>query len=626
MNPLGAGLPDVSMFALPDQAGAPEPYAAPDPQDLEPSDTEANVDLTAEQKKKIERLISEHIQVGEQARMPLKARWDQNEALYRNEVPEMPAMHPKVTKPTADHHVPLMGPRIDNLIGVTVDTVTSSLPYCVARAMGRAQPRMDDQEEDLQTLLDLADFEFAIEDLARDAATCGRSIAWVRFEATTPEYDRNIHVGQLAEGDLSYCGIVIEPIHPADFVLYPANVKHIRQAKLAAHRSSHRLQEIEELQQLGRYYSEDDDSKVSGGEDPHLEDAAGRNPMHDLVNTSDMGTDPKDEQLTCWYGYVRLDLDGDGYETLYHFVFAEKDERLLFLRPHLLNNCPYIDFRFHRQPGIWWPSNSVAYNLNALQLVYNELHNLLIDGSWITALPPAFVEGTAMFQDDNESIRYSLGEMFPVHQGQTVTTTTPRFQPIYIPSMIQQVERVADQVAGISQNGSGSQMRNATATEVEAVQQGQDRAVSRHINNFSEGVIHLVAYAAVLFRTNFPILKERYQDRLKCEQPPDEAIFSLNGSRMNSTPQYQLSIAQLLAQFAQDPEYGLVKWEIGRMILNASRIPNREIIQMSKEQTQMQVQMMQLMAMMQAGAENGADQAEQQQKNEIDKVGQIAAA
>ncbi len=564
--------------------------------------------MAFDERKSLAARIDSMLRTAINEREGLSTRWATNEAYYRNQPPGLPS---KAFPDAEQYHVPLTQPKIDALTASVCGTITGADPYVIAKTHGQKQDRMEPLENDIHYLLEAARFDLQLRRAAVVSGCCGVSIMRVMFETYVQGFGASHHEHAMtldevenpladAMGKIRYAGLAVDVIHPNDFAIFPSSCTLIQSAKALGHRFYRRVQEVMEFQAAGRYY---DDVDVKGGDSPD-EHQSGRDTAYAKSHTAHSEEDI-DQLVELWSLLVRLDLNEDGVEETYEITYALSDQEILDIRPYLLSRPWYFDFRYHVEYGGFWPAGSVAQNLQGLQAVYNELHNLLIDGSYISAFPPIFYDGSPLVA--NQAERYAPGDMIQTEGGMTPYSPTARFNGQYILPAIQQIERIADQTVRISQNGGGTQMRSGiTATEVAQIAAAQQAGINEYVANMGLSVVQVAQFSAELYRMNFLVIKSLHLDALMLEDPPPATVrYELNGKSALNTAAVQITNAQMLMQFAQDVETGLDKYELAKALVDASQLRNGEKIQHPKEevlalmaQMQQQAQMMDEQAML----------------------------
>ncbi len=155
----------------------------------------------------------------------------------------------------------------------------------------------------------------------------------------------------------------------------------------------------------------------------------------------------------------------DGKVKRYVLTYAPDTQTLLRIAPYTHKRPDYSVLRLHDEHDNFWFGSSTAYELQGLQHLYTDVHNLLVYGSMVSALPPIFVSGGHL---DESLADYGVAEIIEVDAEIKAQPMPIRFDGRAMPGIIMQLERVVDMVTGQSQNAAGVQLRgNATATESE---------------------------------------------------------------------------------------------------------------------------------------------------------------
>lgn len=545
------------------------------------------------------------VEAGKQQHGDIGERWKVNEAFYRNQ----PTRKASRVFPDAEqYHMPLVQPKIDALTGNVSQSILSQSPYLICRLRGPRSDRMEDVEADLQYLFETGAFDVVFDEALLLAALCGVGIIRTTFKLEVEGFGAQHEQTALAlneeiitdEGPIKvrYAGIEFVAIHPADFIVYPANVKVMSGAKMVGHRYYRRVQEIEEMQKSGEYYNWVD--PIAGGDSP-TEEASGRDYAYAGGNPTVSIDEPKDELVRCWSLIVRLDLNEDGIEERYVIEFAESMSQILRIEKYDELSRPwYVDIRFHQEYGGFFPAGSPAQNLQGLQLMNTEILNLLLDGSLFGAFPPVFVDGNAFNVNIQRS--YKPGEIIPTEGGMTPYSPLSRFDPGALPLVAQYVSQAADQAVRISMNGVGSQLRSGTtATEVAQIAAGQNQGLNRYIQMVGMGVVQIGVLILELYRLNFDMLKALHGDALLCnEPPPDQIRVELNGKvPMNTAAARMANAIQLLQALApMAAQIGIDLRQLVKAVVDASELPNSEKFLIPEEELAM-------MMMQQQEAMNG---------------------
>jgi len=416
-----------------------------------------------EQRKRLAAIICEELEIANVAMGSLPDRWKALEAMYRNELAK--SARKATNKPDEVRlHFPLVQPKIDVLCGRVLDPIFGNDPFLVAKSRGPDQDPATVIQRDVHTLLEIAGFERVARTVTPIVGVTGQ--AYVRVTSDLQASGRGTLDWQASVtslGPIAYAGLKLEGIHPAAMRIYPAEVDNLWAAKTLAHLAPPmRVREIREMQEIGRYFNDFQDWR--GGDDYGAMEI-GRSQSQDLTST--VQAQAQDDQIVATMaGLRKMSIDGEP-ERWWEFEVAVTDEELLAFREYQLPQPWYVQLSFFQEVGSVIRSNSVANNLQHLQLALNEFGSTLANGSYMAAFPPIFSEGTFMGQHVPQ---YRAGEVQRQEFGGGINQVDIRFNGGYIPQLMIEIDRRADLVARISTNASGGQFRgNPTATEVAAI-------------------------------------------------------------------------------------------------------------------------------------------------------------
>jgi len=533
-----------------------------------------------EQRKRLAAIICEELEIANVAMGSLPDRWKALEAMYRNELAK--SARKATNKPDEVRlHFPLVQPKIDVLCGRVLDPIFGNDPFLVAKSRGPDQDPATVIQRDVHTLLEIAGFERVARTVTPIVGVTGQ--AYVRVTSDLQASGRGTLDWQASVtslGPIAYAGLKLEGIHPAAMRIYPAEVDNLWAAKTLAHLAPPmRVREIREMQEIGRYFNDFQDWR--GGDDYGAMEI-GRSQSQDLTST--VQAQAQDDQIVATMaGLRKMSIDGEP-ERWWEFEVAVTDEELLAFREYQLPQPWYVQLSFFQEVGSVIRSNSVANNLQHLQLALNEFGSTLANGSYMAAFPPIFSEGTFMGQHVPQ---YRAGEVQRQEFGGGINQVDIRFNGGYIPQLMIEIDRRADLVARISTNASGGQFRgNPTATEVAAIRTEQDAGLAEYVSQWGLGACQIAQLALLHYRLNYDLFKGVYGSDLQCEDATDLAKpvrWELNGKSAAHTSAIRLQQLLMLINMANDPAYGFDKYELGKAFLEASSLANVRTIQIPKE-------------------------------------------
>lgn len=508
----------------------------------------------------------------------LSDRWERNEQLYRQE--------PIATGTEVSgqpRHVPIVQPRVDQLVANICGPLFANEPYYVAKGWGMDAGRSQEVESFVHFFNQRAQLDRRYRKGIRLAAKAEPAIVRVHFEDghadhDTPDSDTKVQMKQ------AYVGPAISVIHPKNFVCYPLYVGDIAEAKVTGHRFARRVQEIRERQLSGIYF---DAETIYGGEDPQ-EWNAGRSKEWSLTEEASGIVGETDQAVEVWELIVKEDLDGDGFEERYlvHLVpdqgfllscqryGAEYEDGVCipYSRPW------YFELFIHESDdGELYRSNPFVQNLQGIQVTFNEIWNLIVDGSMMAATPAGFTNDRLLH---GEFVKYQPGTIYHVDGPLNIVWAAPKFDPGVLPAVLDKLEMLADAASRISQAGIGQNMKaGTTATEAAGVLAGQQVGLDEYRTNAAMCGSQMCDFVRELSFLHFDNLVEAYGEQLpgandlegmraKMEKP---LIWEPNGKSGTNSPQQLIEKIQLVLQFAQIFGYNVA--ELGKVVLQALDLP-----------------------------------------------------
>jgi hypothetical protein len=513
----------------------------------------------ADRKEQAEKLC-QMIEAGTGQKGTLPLRWERNERMYRNDPPK------RTGSPydgASDVHDPLVQPKLDALTSNVVGTITAQDPYIVTRVRG-SQDRAYILEQDLQFAFEEGRLSERLRTLSPIVGYCGKGVLRAHFE----------------EREDGFAGMTFEVVHPREFIAYPAAVREIPKMRMVGHRMPPlRVREIKEKQKAGVYL--DDGQSVTGGYDPEGQQTR-------FLTTSAAGIVDNEDMLVECYEVVFRHPGQDGKERWLLATVSLSDRALLKVAEYPYSRPWYFDFAFKREHGGFWFQDSVAQDLQGLQLEINGLHNTLHDGQQMASFGATFIDASAMPEGVEKT---APGQIIPVDDLKGVQAYFPPFRSQEIPFLMQYIRQRADEVARIPATASGGQFRGSiTATEASQIAAGGQTGINEFIANFGLGMEDLARFCIECLKTNFAFWKQAHGEVVKAESPDDYTKIvriDLNGKSPSNTPQAQFGMASTLLQVAGTlpPEVtGLDAYQLIKALVQNSGLQNVEKIQMPEEQ------------------------------------------
>lgn len=464
------------------------------------------IKLEEGRRREIGQLVYDWVQSGLATQGTGPTWWEMVERFYRNERPTQPDfLMNKADDPGYSlFHVPLSQPRQDMLTAQVCTVVGRQDPYM--RDAESPEEIAEARQRLLHRVWQDAGFEGKIRKAARIAANT--DLSYIKVEPGT------------IPGTLS-----METYHVRNVVVFPALMGGTRDAVCIGNRTSRRRGIIEDLQEEGTYYK----GVALAENDPTMV----QNPMESRRSGAAYGqtsTDAKTQPVNIWDLDVLLDLKEDGGGERWYACVIDEQGELLALHRSPWSRPRWIKCYYIGSPTDYYSPSSVGRNLLPVQDAYNKLWSAYYAGSMRTATPP--IIGPKLTGGEKNT-RYTYGayvETNGVPQGWTVQT---QFNGQSIPGMLQALERLADQIARISQNTQGAEM-DATATEASIVAAGVAVGLEEYIANFTEEFGEMAKLTMEIVAADYDAFAERYGEEPPA--PPPNPLADL-AAMMQDMPQ-----------------------------------------------------------------------------------------
>ena len=254
-------------------------------------------------------------------------------------------------------------------------------------------------------------------------------------------------------------------VHSRDMTISPSYGCELRDVDLIGHTFWRPRWAIQQMQDQGYYLDtfSVENLLTTNGTDRHV----GMSDTADPGSHDTSGSVQQLESIRLKRLIVKIlvkESEGEpSVMTPFVVTFAPDSPKILRIVPYQYDRPDYTIVRLHDEHENMWYGSSAAYDLQGLQHLYTDVHNLLVYGSMVSACPPVFMSGGFL---DGQLNGYSLNEIIEVDSEIKVTALPIRFDGKAMPGIIQQLERVTDAVTGQSQNANGMQLRgDATARE-----------------------------------------------------------------------------------------------------------------------------------------------------------------
>ena len=485
----------------------------------------------------------------------LPERWKKNEEQYRNQ-PDCDGWQASEESPV--WHLNLTQPRIDALVSKVCNPMVAHRPYFTAMGYARDKDRLQVCQDMVQFCLEKARFTKKFRDATRICCMAAPSYYRVWFDASAQDFLAN--ESQLDDvAPFGFVGPTIDVIHPNDMVIYPVGLG-LKRAVFVGHRFLMRQKEIREFQRVGMFL----DDVTTFPETYNQEWESGRDQEWSLTS-EEVGMpdylepEEAEQNVQVYQGVAKLDLNGDGHEERYLLTFCYDDPCLLDVQEYKYSRVEY--FEHYLKPGGYgetYHSNPPAQDLQALQNAFSDLFNVLLEGTKLSAQPPVLVSGGT----EGKVVKYEAGSVIHVPSGFEYTILNNGFNPQELPGVMAMIERIADAALRVSQPSLGAKTSgDTTATEVAAMQGGQEEGANEYRDNAAESGEAIADFIRELCYMHYEMMFEAYGEALPC--PPNEKEKLLKGLRWEQTGKTAQSIwayvsgsIEKLMQFCRMPVAG----------------------------------------------------------------------
>lgn len=515
------------------------------------------------------------IELGESERRGLDERWEVNTALYNGDKPNysnrfLPGIELK--------HYPLVKPKARALSGNVIGTIFSQSPTVLAELQGAESEVVEGLESQIEFFLDVGGLRESLESIEGCAFCTNNAVVRTMFDVTVEGCEPvQIGSGQRSPDPMvSYCGPVFDVIEPKDFICYPKTAGSIRKAQIAGHRFWRQQWEIDEMQAAELYL--ETDSLTSSSPDEN----------RNRVKATSEESDRVEERLVeCWEVVFKDDLDDLGYRRYYIATVARESKQLLKIAKYE-NSRPWYTFVRYTpaDPNSVWSDYSLAQDLQGLQWEKINIRNLMVYGSYMAAFPP--IAGTRATGQTNKVQRYGPGQYIHDPNARAIAI---EFDPGQLENELERIERDADAIIGISQAGTGAQLKpNTTATEAAYLEAAQRMGLKQYVSVFGRCVLDIVDILAELLEKEYAIWAYVYEGQVYAtqEELAEPVRWQLHGSSPQMLPEVLIEKYKFLLEMANaeaetavpgvphEPRFDMD--ELYRSILNQMQIPNADKI------------------------------------------------
>jgi hypothetical protein len=479
--------------------------------------------------------LQEIVNASQRAKSGLLDRWKKNQAYYDNQ-PEASNL-PYVDAPLIHH--PLTQPKIDYLSATLTTTILNQSPVFLF-SYGNSHEAAKRAEKQLDFFLD-QEFESSIDDVSVCAAIRNHGFLKVTFEAAAQSFLPLAKVRALSTGPLSSAGLKFDFVPAEDMDIFPDNAHSVQAAQYVGHRFWRQVREIKQLQRAKRY--DEVEIKVTGH--PSEKESARD---FGFGRTDQATTGQEDEALVqLAEGIFKWDFNGRG-DRRYIATFLVETGEILKIRPYNMSRPWYVDFRLKtKAPDCYWSATSVGQDLQGLQWQYNIQHNTVAYGTLMKAFQPILGEGPA-----SKVQKVSPGSVVMV-PGKVVGGLQSTYDPGGSTLIIQQIERQADAVTGVTQEATGSSIsKRQTKYETQVRQTGASTKLEKFLQTFNIGMVEVAHLCVEHLWRNYELWSLAYPGCIHASQQELMLPFEIRvqGSTPDANPQLLLEKLMVLRQMA----------------------------------------------------------------------------
>lgn len=564
----------------------------------------ALLNLSKEEREELAKQICSQLDTVDSALEGLEVRWEVNEAYYRNH----PGLLGKEWEENEDGtalvrvwggedwapcslHAPLVQPICDSIADNIGNVVLGQTNFCTAKAYGASAQHSTKLTEEVQWHFSNAIADDRIQQAAEWCAVLNMAVMRVRFNLVAKDFlPENVAADVTAPGEIAFAGVELDCIHPRDFRAYPHDVSDVTQCRLLAHRwRKMHTSEIEELQEIGRFYKNEREFVETAPEDEGL---AASEKIFDKTETL---RDRTDTFPTLWTGLFKAKL-GKTHECWYEFTVARESCELLSVKEYELSRPWYVPFYLKQEYGSIYPSNSTAQNIQQLQTAFNELFSQVVDGAALGTYPMFLTNNNGL--PENQIEKWEPLKIVPVVGDPKEAVNQLGLNANLAPLMeaMARIQDLAERTARVSSNDMGTSFQGSmTATESAQIAQGSATKKNAMLNSFSMALTQVWSLGQQLLALNYQWVQQAYGDAtpLSGDEMASEIMatpvkWEVTGKNAASTPEQQFQAASMLLQTGVSlAQMGLPLFrleQLGNIMAETSQLPGSSAILISDDE------------------------------------------
>lgn len=411
-------------------------------------------------------------------------RWARNRKFFLNDPDGTGFGVPEGLQPV---HFPLTFPKLAALVDNVAGAIKGTNPMMYASGAGSSD-EAEAMQKCIQFFWENSGFKRKLSRVCQTSGICGISFVRPRWEA--------IRKGSLQPGDVpgrygwKALGPAYDVIEPEHVGVSTSRTSNAETAMMVGHRFYRSKAQLEVLKAEGYYRFESVDSMAPADLKEHSPRDVALALLQDVAPTKDEDRVELIEAIVV--RNIHECLASQKQAVRYGITFVANSGEILRLQPYPFEDAGYFDVRLlPEEDESFWPTSSVANALQGLQIQYNAFQNLARSMVFMMAMPPIVESGAA-----HDTVQ-------PYRPGEKIAATGREVTPILvrgdsggmIMELIQQVERQADAVVGIGQNGTATQAQgDVTATETLQIANNQSTRLGGYTDEFGAGLERIAAY------------------------------------------------------------------------------------------------------------------------------------
>ena len=195
---------------------------------------------------------------------------------------------------------------------------------------------------------------------------------------------------EIEERVVRYRGPKARVVELKDLVRYPVSCPSLKYTQFHGDQFRERKPFFRQRAKLNQFYKEETDKMLEGrAKNEPIDDISQQLDTIEGISSNRRNPDEYD----CVRGNLKVDLNDDGEEEMYHVVYNPEHDKLLRMErfPYWHNRTNYIPFRIRRKPNrlLGRCFMDMLYDLNE---EINTQHNQRIDSRTITTVPTFLIQ------------------------------------------------------------------------------------------------------------------------------------------------------------------------------------------------------------------------------------------